>query len=228
MKHSQDPEEAGFSYSRSKITGRGLSSGVIPCLTGNMIYSLIKLGFLEDERVSDSIQWIIKYQRADDGIQYLPTGRVYERYKMCWGKHSCHMGVAKTLKALAAIPENKRSPEISNKLSELAEYFLIHHIYKKSHDLDKVSRPGWLKFGFPLMYQTDILELLSIFSQLKIHDQRLNDALEIVSSKCMKDGKWKLENSYNGKTVVRIESKGDPSKWITLRALMVQKEYALM
>ena len=133
------------------------------------------------------------------------------------------MGVAKCLKALAAIPEEERSPEVRSKIGEFAEYYLKHHLYKKSHDPDQVSKPGWMKLGFPLMYQTDVLELLLIFSALGIRDERLEEARELVRSKRGADGKWRLENSYNGRTLVSIEAKGKPSKWITLRALEVLK-----
>ena len=47
--------------------GGGRHGAVIPCLTGNMVWSLIKLGFYEDSRVERGINWIIKYQRFDDG-----------------------------------------------------------------------------------------------------------------------------------------------------------------
>jgi hypothetical protein len=163
--HSQEPEHGGFSYTQSAKTGRGLVSGVVPCLTGNMVYTMIKLGHFEDDRVQKGIEWIAKYQRADDAVEQAPVGSVYERYEMCWGNHSCHMGVAKTLKALAAISPERRTNEINIKIDELVEYFLRHHIYKKSHNLETISRPGWLKLGFPLMYQTDILELLEICAE---------------------------------------------------------------
>jgi Prenyltransferase and squalene oxidase repeat len=225
LRHSQDPENGGFSYAQSARTGTGLASGVVPCLTGNMVYTLIKLGYLDDSRVQKAIEWITVYQRADDAIEDYPVGKIYERYKMCWGRHSCHMGVAKALKALAAIPPNRRSRETIKKMDELVEYFLKHHIYKKSHNLDAISRPGWLRLGFPLMYQTDILELLEIFADLKIGDPRLQEALGILKSKQMKDGSWKLESSNNGKMLVNIEKKGLPSKWVTLKALKVLIEY---
>ena len=63
------------------------------------------------------------------------------------------MGAVKALKALAEIPENKRSADVKNMIEKGAEYMLKHHIYKRSHDLNLVAKPGWLKFGFPLMYQ---------------------------------------------------------------------------
>jgi len=48
LKYSQDPASGGFSYDESAKACTGLPGGVIPCLTGNMVYSLVKLGCLED------------------------------------------------------------------------------------------------------------------------------------------------------------------------------------
>ncbi len=225
LDRSQDPDGGGLSYSTSAKTGRGLPSGVIPCLTGNMVYSLIKLGMLDDPRVQKAIGWIARWQRADDSEDAAPKGGPYDRYEMCWGKHTCHMGAAKTLKALAAIPSPKRAPEVRDKVFELAEYFLKHRIFKRSHDPEQVAKPGWLKFGFPLMYQTDALELLAIFSDLGIADERLADAINLVRHKRLEDGSWKLENSFNGKMLVNIEKKGTPSKWVTLRAYDALRYY---
>ena len=225
LKHSQDPSSGGFSHEASAKTGTGLPSAVIPCLTGNMVYSLIKLGYLEDERVQRAIEWIITWQRADDAEGEVQAGVMYDRFKNCFGSHTCHMGAAKALKALEAIPPEKRSGKTEEKISQLTEYFLKHHLYKKSHNLDEISRPGWLKLGFPLMYQTDILELLGIFTDLGIKDKRLCSAVDILKSKRGEDGRWKLESTSNGKMLFTIEKKGEPSKWITLRALKVLKEW---
>lgn len=225
LKHSQDPSSGGFSIDVSAKTGTGLPSTVVPCLTGNMVYSLIKLGYLEDERVQRAIGWITTWQRADDAEGDGPTVGMYDRYKNCFGSHTCHMGAAKALKALAAIPTGKRSGKAEEKIDQLTEYFLKHHLYKKSHNLDEVSRPGWLKLGFPLMYQTDILELLGIFTELGIKDKRLCSAVDILKSKQGEGGRWKLESTSNGKMLVKIEKKGESSKWITLRALNVLKDW---
>lgn len=225
LNHSQETEMGGFSYDMSAKTGHGILGGVIPCLTGNMVYALIRLGYLEDPRIQQAIDWIIHYQRTDDGDNEAPQDPFYKRYKMCWGEHSCHMGVAKALKALAVIPADRRTPACAEKITALTDYFLNHHLYKKSHNLAEIARPGWLKLGFPLMYQTDILELAEIFADLKISDPRLNDAIDIIAAKPLKEGRWKLENSFNGKMIVHIEKKSQPSKWITLKALKVLKTY---
>jgi hypothetical protein len=225
LENSQDRESNGFSISISAKTGGGRSSGVIPCLTGNLVYSLIRLGYLQDVRVQKSINWITTYQRFDDGINERPKGWPYDRFVMCWGKHSCHMGVVKTLKALAEIPIIQRNKEVKNTIEEGVEYLLQHHLYKKSHDLSKISKPGWLRLGFPLMYQDDILEILGILTQLGYHDQRMQEAMDILISKQDEEGKWKLENTFNGRFQTNIEQKGKPSKWITLNALKVFKKY---
>ena len=225
LENSQDRESNGFSVWVNAKTGGGRPSGVIPCLTGNLVYSLIRLGYLQDVRVQKSINWITTYHRFDDGINERPKGGPFDRFVMCWGKHSCHMGVVKTVKALAEIPITQRNKEVKNTIEEGVEYLLKHHLYKKSHDLSKISKPGWLRLGFPLMYQDDILEILGILTQLGYHDQRMQEAIDILVSKQDGEGKWKLENTFNGRFQTNIEQKGKKSKWITLNALKVLKKY---
>ena len=225
LKNSQDSESNGFSMWASTRTGEGRFSGVIPCLTGNLVYSLIKLGYLKDERIQNSINWITTYQRFDDGIKDTPKDWPYEKWVICWGKHSCHMGVVKALKALAEIPISQRSKEVKNTIEEGVEYLLKHHIYKRSHDLSRVSKLGWLRFGFPLMYQTDVLEILGILTRLGYHDERMQEAIDKLISKQDDQGKWKLRSTFNGRFQTNIEQKGKPSKWITLNALRVLKNF---
>ncbi|MFB0504032.1 MAG: nitrogen fixation protein NifH [Candidatus Bathyarchaeia archaeon] len=223
LENSQDPESGGFSMSVSAKTGGGRHSEVVPCLTGNMVWSLIRFGHLEDPRVRRGIDWITAYQRFDDGIEDSPKGWPYDRYEICWGKHTCHMGVVKALKALAEIPPDKRSADVGNTIGNGVEYMLAHHIHKRSHDLTRVSKTGWLRFGFPLMYQTDVLEILAILAKLGCRDKRMREAIDLVISKQDDQGRWKLENTYNGRFQVDIEQKRRPSKWITLNVLRVLK-----
>ena len=226
LNNSQDQESGGFAYSASVKKGGGRHSEVIPCLTGNMVWSLIRLGFLDDSRIKRAIKWITSYQRFDDGIQESLKGWPYDRLKAaCLGKHTCHMGAVKTLKALSEIPENQRSTDVKNTIEKGAEYMLKHHIYKRSHDLKLVAKPGWLKLGFPLMYQTDTLEILGILTQLGYKDERMQEAINVLISKQDDQGRWKLENTFNGRFQANIEQKGKSSKWITLNALRVLKRF---
>ena len=226
LKHAQERADGGFAMHTSKREGGGRITEVIPCLSGNMVWCLIRLGYLDDERVQKGIDWIAQTMRFNDGVLDNPQVSPYHRYEMCWGKHTCHMGVVKALKALSAIPEQQRSEAVNKTMQEAVEFLLIHHIHKRSHDLSRVSKPGWRRFGFPLMYQTDILEILDILTGLGITDSRMDEAVDIVISKQDEDGRWELQNAYaNEKLLVPMGHKGEADKWITLRALRVLKRY---
>ncbi len=49
--------------------------------------------------------------------------------------------------------------------------------------------------------------------------------MDLVVSKQTNEGKWLLENSFNGKFQVNIEKKNQESKWVTLKALVALKRY---
>ncbi len=239
LRDAQDPDSGGFSTARSKRAGGGLHSMVIPCLTGNLTFSLIRLGMLDDPRVQRAVDWITTWQRFDDAEGDAPTGWPYDRFEMCWGRHTCHMGAAKALKALAEIPPERRTPAVHATISAGAEFFLRHHVHRRSHDLTRDSKPGWRRFGFPLMYQTDALEILLILARLGregevagaapdgtggtpiLGDERMREALDLVASRADAQGRWKLQQTFNDRFVVPIEAKGEPSRWVTLRALEV-------
>jgi len=221
---SQDRQSGGFAYIGGP-TGGGHHSAVIPCLTGNMVWSLIRLGYVDDARVRRGIEWITTYQRFDDRIDCAPKGWPYEKREPCWGRHSCHSGAVKAVKALAAIPEKKRAPEVSQAIETGAEYFLQHHVFKRSRNLSKTVKPKWAKFGFPTMWDGDALEVFEILARLGYRDPRMQDAAELILSKQDACGRWNLENTYNGRFQVDIEKKGTPSKWVTLVALRALKRY---
>ena len=82
----------------------------------------------------------------------------------------------------------------------------------------------WFKFGFPLSYTSDVLEALQAVSEAGYaRDPRLKKAIDLVLSKRDAEGRWLLKHSLNGKMWIDFESKGKPSKWVTLRALRVLK-----
>ena len=221
LRDAQDPDSGGFSTERSKKAGGGLHSWVIPCLTGNLVFSLVRLGMLDDPRVQRAVDWITTYQRFDDAEGDAPTGWPYDKLEMCWGRHTCSMGAIKALKALAEIPPERRTPAMHATISAGAEFFLRHHVHRRSHDLTRDAKPGWRRFGFPLMYQTDALEILLVLTRLGYRDERMREALDLVASRADAQGRWKLQQTFNDRFVVPIETKGEPSRWVTLRALEV-------
>ncbi len=215
---SQERAEGGFSMETSTKIGGGRKGSTIPCLTGNMIFSLCRLGFSNDARVLKAAQWLAERQRYDDG-----DGTPADK-PACWGNHSCFMGAVKALKGFSEIPYDKRSADVKRSIERGAEFLLKHHVYKQSRDLSKPIKPGWTRFSFPLMYQTDALEMLLILGRLGINDERMREAAQLVESKQDERGRWENNAPLAGKFLVEIEPKGQ-SKWITMRALEALKYY---
>lgn len=221
LAHSQEIADGGFAMHAAIKTGGGRASEVVPCLSGNMAYCLLRFGYLSDSRLQKGIDWITRNMHLRDGARPdVPIGP-----DACWGSHTCFMGAIKPLKALCAIPEKCRKDEVREAIARITDYFLIHHIYKRSRDLSKVSKPGWLKFGFPLMYQTDALEILDMLTGLGIRDERMNDAIALVYAKQDQSGRWRAESTANNEKLLLPFSPDDQSKWVTLRALRVLKRW---
>ena len=55
-------------------------------------------------------------------------------------------------------------------------------------------------------------------------DPRVVPVLSLIIGKQDAHGRWRLENSLNGKMWVDIERRGKPSKWVTLRVLRVLQQ----
>ena len=221
---SQDRQSHGFAYQSRALSG-GDPDALIPCLTGNMLFGLIRFGYLCDPRVQAGIEWLLRYLRISDGDSPRPANLPFRAPAKCWEKHSCHMGVVKPLKALAEIPPDQRSEEINCLVQMGAEYLLKHRIYMSSRYPDRVRMQRWLNFGFPLFYNTDALEILLLLTRLGYHDERMQPAFDYLLEKQDDQGRWPLETSFNDRMLVTIEQEGRPSKWITLFALQVIKNY---
>jgi hypothetical protein len=216
---SQHCESGGFAFHGNPETS-GEADCIIPCLTGNMVYSFIRLGMLEDPRVQYGIDWITHYQRFDDGECKAPKGFPYQN-EHCWGKHTCMTGVVTTLRALAQIPAQQRSPQVRQTIIQAVEFILIHRLFRRSHDPSQVANPYWLKLGWPHMANIDILEMLSVLQKLGVQDERMVPALEKLVEMRGKDGFWINANAKEGRMQVRVEKEGEASPHITQMAVSV-------
>ena len=221
LSRSQDKQSGGFAYASANDGGN--HEKVVPCLTGNMVFSLIRFGFRDDPAVKHGVEWITKYQRFDDAIEQRPKGWPYDRFQNCWGKHTCHMGAVKSLKALAEIPPEQRTKAVKDTIKNGAEYLLIHRLYKSSHDPKVIAKTFWVNFGFPTLWKIDALEMLGVLVKLGYHDERMRDTIELLVSKQDAQSRWKMEKSWNSRLLVSLEKDGKPSKWVTLQALRILK-----
>ncbi len=143
--------------------------------------------------------------------------------------HTCLWGAVKTLRGLVAMPPAAR-PAGADALMASAAGHLLSHDYEAGRASAGVTKYGWdtdwLKFGFPSFYESDLLEALDALAEAPgqyARDRRYARLLDLVLARRDAGGRWTLENSFNGLMHVDVEVKGQPSRWLTLRALRVLK-----
>ena len=199
----------------------------IPCFISNMIWALSKFGFYDDERVQDSIKWLLKYQRFDDGDFKTPQEWPYRGNRdRCFSKHSCYIGCTQALKAMTVIPQKDRSPEIGAFIKRGIDFVLLHQVYKKSRAYDKPIRKDYELLAFPLTYQDDILQILETLLFFNTEDRAIDDAIEFILAKRNDNDRWRLEKTVSSSwSYAQFGKKGEESKWITYRAINILKKY---
>ena len=128
--------------------------------------------------------------------------------------------------ALGRLPENKRTPLIRRAIKQGLDFFLGIDPSTAEYPTWNGAKPNraWWKFGFPVFYVTDLLQLAEMMVGLGYgHDQRLKNTLDIIREKQNGDGQWLMEYDYTGKTWLDFGEKKQPNEWVTLRALRVLK-----
>ncbi|MFX1561713.1 MAG: hypothetical protein ACFFDP_00195 [Promethearchaeota archaeon] len=207
-------------------TKRGLASKVsdMCCFDGNILYYLVYFGYLEDARVKRLIDFLVNHHDNKAGGWLC---RAYPINPEGVFPTNCYMGMYRIFRAFSIIPDRHRSPIINRIIGKAVEVMLENGIYKylRAPDGQRKEKAGWKRFGFPLFYNADVLEVLDTLTRLNIHDNRMQDSIDLVVSNRRPDGKWLLQHSFNDSMWHDIEVKGQPSKWITLRALRVLRRY---
>ncbi|HEU4690767.1 MAG TPA: hypothetical protein VFS23_20500 [Vicinamibacterales bacterium] len=92
---------------------------------------------------------------------------------------------------------------------------------------DRKGGAAWTRFAFPTWWHYDVLRGLDYLRSAGVTpDARVDEAIALVKSKRLEDGRWPLDTSYPGVKPVEIdEGEGQPSRWNTLRALRVLNWY---
>jgi hypothetical protein len=202
-------------------------SGSVHCLNGNLLYALLRLGYADDPRVQTALDWQAR-AITGEGIQYLKSGTNGPGFACSVNEgQPCAWGATKAMKALIAVPPDQRTPVMQRAIEAGAEFLLSRDPAVADYPYTERVSSTWFKFGFPLSYWSDVLETTAVLVELGYaNDRRLANALQLILSKQDAQGRWKLENTLNGKMWADIEQKGKPSKWVTSRALRILKRVA--
>jgi hypothetical protein len=212
----------------------GAPSGTVDCLQGNLCWSLMQIGY-DDPRLEKAYEWMARTVTGD-GIAPAEDKDAAVRYYYfksgptfaCGinNKLPCAWGGVKVMLALGKIPVKRRTPLIKKAIQQGTDFFLGIDPATAEYPTRQDDAPNrnWWKFGFPVFYITDLLQLAEAMVNLGYgKDKRLKNTLDIIPEKQNEQGQWLMEFDYSGRTWLDFGAKKEPNQWVTLRALKVLK-----
>ncbi|MFC1948146.1 nitrogen fixation protein NifH [Chloroflexota bacterium] len=217
-----------------QISVNGTPSQTIDCLQGNMLTALMDMGF-SDPRMDKAYEWMAM-TTTGEGVASMGDKSTPLRYYSgkigpdfaCGAnnKLACAWGAVKVMMAFSRLPEEKKTDLINRAIDRGVDFLLgvDPAIAEYPHGYAPKTSGNWWKFGFPVFYITDVLQITEALVRLGYGDDpRLQNTLELIRSKQDDQGRWLLEFDYKGKTWGEYGLKKQPNKWVTLRALRVLK-----
>lgn len=189
------------------------------CLVGNTARALIQFGLEDDPTVRSSMEWLVQHQSHLGGWSCFGSGRNLDSWE--------------GLSAIAALPREKRSRELQDAADRAAEFFLSRELHRQGTRYEP-----WYRFHYPVHYYYDLLVGLDLLTSLGCsHDRRLGPALAHLKERRGSDGRWRLDAAHpdvegpiaewirshpkQAPIPFSLETVGEPSKMITLRAMTV-------
>ena len=217
-----------------QFTISGAPSGTVDCLQGNLAWALLELG-CEDPRLERAFDWMAR-SVTGEGIASVDDRQAGKHYyaSKCGptfacgynNKLPCAWGGVKVLLSLGKWQKEGRTPRFKRAIKQGVDFLLSVDPAEATYPTRNNAKPSrdWWKFGFPVFYITDLLQLVEALITLGYGgDPRLAHAIAIIREKQDANGRWALEYGYAGKTWLEFGAMKEPNKWVTLRALRVLK-----
>lgn len=183
------------------------------CITG-MILALLAYFRLPDARVHRIVEHLLDQQMADGGWNCeRPNGATH-------GSFHTTISVLEGLHEYA-LAHPAQAAVLRDTVARAHEFLLVHRLYH-SHRTGEVADPAMARITFPPRWHYDFLRALDYFRWVHApRDERMADAIALLRSKRMPDGRWKLRQNWAGRVFFQMETVGQPSRWNTLRGLRV-------
>jgi hypothetical protein len=227
-------DQALTPFGQFSAGGPGAPSGTIDCLQGNLLAALMALG-CDDPRLEAAYDWMARTVTGEDIAPLGSKDEPRRWYAAKCGprfacgandKLSCAWGAVKVALAFSHLPAARRTPLIWRAITESVDFLLGVDPATAAYPSGWTGKPSgsWWKFGFPVFYVTDILQIAEALAALGYaRDPRLANTLQLIRDKQDAGGRWALEYGYAGKSWGDYGAKKQPNKWVTLRALRVLK-----
>ena len=208
-------EDGGFAMEGSKKSHL--------CTTGNTARALVRLGYADHPAVRSAFEWMARIRDKNGGWSCFGSGRNLDSWE--------------PMSAFAAHPKEKWTADMERAVEQGAEFYLSRELHKQG------GRYGpWYRFHYPIHYYYDLLVGLDFLTALGYgEDKRLRYAISLLKKRRRPDGRWNLdavhpdlEGSVAGwykkgmPTPFALERTGEPSKMITLRAMVVLHRLGLV
>jgi hypothetical protein len=233
--------ESCFSPKTGAFESGARASMTIACFVAHACYFLTYFGFGEDERVESAWRWLARNAGADGGMKCMVMD-------VCLNA-TCTMAVPKVLKAASLLTPARRKSLLGDALERaiqrlrevdidryqpvetgewnkriagkrIAEIRAAKAAMKLSGDYRR--KPSWMRFQFPLHYDSDVLEALIYLGRLRVPANAvLKAAAQRVLAAKGEDG-WEAGRSLKGKMWADVPMEDD---WVTVRALEALSYY---
>ena len=225
LDHAHAPN-GGFGWSGGAAVPA--PSTVAHCLNGNVLRALIGFGWLGDERVQRSIDWQASAITGHGDVRWYRTATSGPGFECAVNEHlPCGWGAAKAVLALARVPPERRSREVTEALSAGVEFLLSVDPSTARYPMgwgNTKPNGSWFRLGFPSGYVADVLQVLEAGCEAGSGaDARLAPAVGWLLAQQDANGRWANRYPYAGKMHADIDRPGAPSRWVTLRACRVLK-----
>ncbi len=188
------------------------------CVTG-MTLALLCYFRQSDERIHRIVEHLLGQQMGDGGWNC-------ER-----PKGATHSSFHTTLSVLEGLHEYQlafpaQAGSLDPAIAAAHEFLLLHRLYR-SHRTGEVADPAFASIHFPPRWRYDFLRALDYFQWVDApRDERMTDAIELLNSKRLADGRWKQGQNWAGRVFFEMEPVGQPGRWNTLRGLRVLRWWA--
>ncbi len=183
---------------------------VEPCINGRVV----TIGAYFGRDVSGVVDRLLADQMVDGGWN-------------CEQEHGSTRGsFDSTINVLEGLLEYERATGANGEVTAARhrgeEYLLERRLLHRLTDGELPQR-RWLYVGFPNSWFYDVVRVLDYLRNTgRVPDERMAEAIDIVRSKQDGDGRWPLDHAYHDTALVDFgEAEGQPSRWITLKALRI-------